>query len=44
MTKRQLAEMLADTDKRIGTHEVKVERFMEFTTAALVRKLEKLTK
>jgi hypothetical protein len=43
MTKRQLAEMLADTDTRIGTHAVKVERMMEFTMGALLRKAEKLT-
>jgi len=43
MTKRQLAEMLADTDGRIGTHAVKVERMMNYTTAALLRKLDRLT-
>jgi hypothetical protein len=42
-TKRQLAEILADTDKRIGTHAVKVARLMEFTHGALLRKLDRLT-
>lgn len=42
-TKRQIAELLADTDTRVGTHEAKVARMMEFTTAALQRKLDKLT-
>ena len=42
-TKRQLAELLAHTDTRIGTHAVKVARLMEFTTGALERKLARLT-
>jgi hypothetical protein len=43
MLKRELAEILADTDTRIGTHQVKVERFMERTHAALERMVAALS-